>query len=102
MGVMQDEIRFNYHKTMKQAEDLENLARRLNALVSRDIQDGINDIAASWNGETGDDYVKKGERLKQKMAMNAKNLDFAASALKTIAITTYQAEMRAVSLFEKG
>ena len=91
-------IYMDYKKTMNQANELERVARDLKSLANSNFQSSISRLNSNWTGEAASAYIKKANKLKSDMENSANSISKTSSALKTIAITTYKAEMAALAL----
>ncbi len=95
------QIQLHYQNALRQAARLETLADNLNTAARDGIGSAMDEIRAAWTGENADAYLKKGEQLEEKTKKTAKALKSAASAIRTIAVNTYKAEMNALEIANK-
>lgn len=88
----------DFKKARLQAEELSSLATELRKIGNDDLNDSLARISTFWTGENATRFIGKGNQVKGKILKVADQLDSAASAIKTIARQTYEAEMRALQL----
>lgn len=96
-----EEIRLNYRKTLKQADELEEMARQLAFLAMQKSENAVQNIQKSWNGESAKDYYRKGQRITLLMKQHSDSLMKTASILRKTANNTYHAEMKSIEIAEK-
>lgn len=92
------EIRMDYRRALNQAEELERVARDLRRTATNDLQDCISDISHNWTGENSSAYIKKCNTLKTNIEKTARKIEKTAGTIRTVAQTTYHAEMAALNL----
>ena len=90
-----NEIRMKFKAAMAMADRLQELAGKMRNLADERCYGTLRNISNSWKGENADAYLRKGEKVKEKMSRTASDLDNAAGTVRTIARNTYAAEMRA-------
>lgn len=95
------EIQLNYHKTIVQANDLEELADCMDAMRTGTLDESLGSIAATWKGDTANKYHTKGARLSEKIKAHSNELRQTARVLRNAAENTYRAELRVLELAEK-
>lgn len=91
-------IYLEYSKANQQADALDQIAERLGKLSSQQFQECLGQISVNWQGSNADAYIKKGKTLQGNISQTAGELKKAASVIRKIAKTTYDAEMRAREL----
>ena len=89
------EIYFNYDRAIRQANDLEGVAKKLKSAANTDMDNILNDINRAWKSDSTPQYLKKGQKLESDMITSANNLLKIATAIRTIAKTVRDAELRA-------
>lgn len=89
------EIYFNYHKAIRQAGELEQVAERLQRLSTGDIQETMNEINSAWKSDSSPAYLQKGAQLQKNVEATSKNLRNVASSIRTIARRILRAELEA-------
>lgn len=77
------------------ADRLQALSGKLSRLANEQYYGTLRSISNNWKGENAEAYLRKGERVKDKMSGSARDLSRAAETVRTIARNTYNAEMRA-------
>jgi len=86
---------------MQQANDLEDLADRIDTLRIGTVDESLGNIASTWKGDTADKYHNKGARLSEKIKAHSSELRQTARVLRNAAENTYRAELRVLELAEK-
>ncbi len=92
----ESEIRFNYEKSMKQAEELKQIAQSLSKVSTNQLSECLGKIEKNWSGDNSDAYRKKGVKLQGKIETSAKGVKLAAESIETMARNIYRAEMAAL------
>lgn len=95
------EIQLNYRRTLKQADELEEMARQLASLAVHKGENAVQNIQQSWNGESANSYYRKGQRITLLMKQQSDSLMKTASVLRKAANNTYYAEMKSIEIAEK-
>lgn len=86
------QVRSQAQKLDNCANDLQNLQRKLDALM--------NDLRGGWTGESAELYLQKCSELSQKLDASRKNLDRTADAIRTTAKAYRDAELLALQLVQ--
>lgn len=94
-------INFNFNNAKRKAAELEEIAEQLKQIANNDLNGSFQKLSAAWKGEAANDYLKKGEQLRQKLIENARNLENTAATIRNIATRTYRAEMAAYTLAQQ-
>lgn len=95
------EIRFDYNKAIRRAEELEEAARNLRQLSDRELEDSLQSLANAWRGEAANAYIRKGNQLQEKILANARKLTDTAKTIRSTAKRTYDAEMWAYRIAQE-
>ena len=90
-----NEIRMNFRVANAMADRLDELAGKMGSLANERYYGTLRSISNNWKGENAEAYLRKGEKVKDKMSHTAGDLRNAAQTVRTIAKNTYDAEMRA-------
>ena len=77
-------LKINFEKALKQAEELENIAKEIENVAKVDLEDSFNSISRNWTGENSNNYIKKGAKVKEDIKKTAKNLKETAEAIREI------------------
>lgn len=101
MAKTASEIRMDFSRAKRQADQLETLGEELKRLADHKVEDSFERIASVWEGENSEKYRTKGRILEEKLRENAGELLKAADAIRTIAQNIYLAEMRALELAQE-
>ena len=89
------EIYFNYDKAISQANQLDNVAKKLKNAANNNMETILNDVSRAWKSDSAPQYVKKGQKVGNDMNTSAKNLNQIASTIRSIAKTVRDAELEA-------
>lgn len=89
------QIYMDYQQALRKAEELENIADSMKSLASKELQDTLQNVSASWKSVNASNYLEKGEKLGDNITRTAKQIDQVASTIRSVAKRTYEAEMRA-------
>ena len=87
------EIEMNYEQAIEQAKKLEEAATSLSNLSRSKFNNTLQNIRASWSGESADYYLTCGNKLQTNMNKTSSELSSLASDLRRIAKNIYDAEM---------
>lgn len=90
-----DLIEMNFRQAKQQAARLEELGIELENLAKRDFQETMQNLSGVWKGESAEAYMRKGDRLEEKLLNSSARLKRIASTIRAAAQRTYDAEMRA-------
>jgi len=89
------EIYFNYNKAIQQANQLDDIARRLSTMAERNMESILNNVSRAWKSDSTPQYVKKGQKVKGDMNTTVRNLRNIAAAIRKIAKRILEAELEA-------
>lgn len=89
------EIYFNYKKAINQANQLDEVAKKLRNASERSMENILNNVHKSWKSDNSLNYIKKGRQVEQDIASSANNLNKIAAAIRTIATRVRDAELEA-------
>lgn len=90
-----NEIRMNFRVANAMADRLQELAGKMSSLANERYYGTLRNISNNWKGENAEAYLRKGEKVKDRMSRTAADLRNAAETVRTIAKNTYDAEMKA-------
>ncbi len=91
-------IQFNYNKALGQASELKSIASSLKNISESSLVSTMNSISKNWTGSNSDEYVKKGNSLKEKIKHSSDDIYGVAGNLETMAGNIYRAEMEALRI----
>lgn len=94
-------IEFNFSQANRQAQQLDELAKRLKNISDRDLQNVMQEVSSCWQSENASAYLNKGNALQGKMNTTATNLSAIASEIRRVAKNIYDAEMAALQIAEQ-
>ena len=89
------QINLDYQKAIRQADELDAVARDLDSLANNDFQGCLRNVSANWKGENSQAYIRKGNKLKSDINKSATQLRRVASTIRVIARNTRQADINA-------
>ena len=90
-----ESIIFNYQESIRQAERLEETAKKLDRIADNRMKDTENSLRAVWDSDNSEMYYKKFEIVADQIKNDAKNLRSAATTIRNIAESIKQAELEA-------
>lgn len=88
-------IKFDFGKTMNQANQLEEISEDLKRISKNSIPSTMNRMTQGWSGEGAVLFQRKMKMMEKKIYNSARDLEKVSSDIKRSAIATYNAEMRA-------
>lgn len=94
-------IEINYSKAKRQAEELEAAAKRLKTLAESGLEASCGTIAANWQGDNADKYIRKVRKVQGDIKTVSQSLQNTADAIRKIAAATYRADMAALAIAKK-
>ena len=89
------ELYFNYDKAIKQAGEMETVAKKLRKAADGTMDDILNDVNSAWKSDSTPQYIKKVQKVEGDILITAGNLDNIAQAVRTIAQRIKEAELEA-------
>lgn len=91
-------IQMEFSKAKAQADRLDEIARELTQTADSQLGGALSGISKAWKSDSSSAYIKKGKDVQQQLRNRANELRKTASAIRTIAQNTYDAEMNAYRL----
>lgn len=89
---MANGVKFDYKKTMAQAQELDNMAEDLTGRTKQKITTAKDNIKAAWTGNTGKSFANFLEETEKDLDAKAKYLREVAAYLRKAADAMEQAE----------
>ena len=89
------EINFYYRKALKQASQLEDIARRVRNASSNELQSILNQVHSAWQSDSAPAYLQKGRKVQGDINTISGNLNNIASTIRRVAQIIYEAELEA-------
>ncbi len=89
------EIQFNYQKALRQASQLEGIARKLKNASGTELQNILQQVHSAWQSDSAPQYLQKGRKVQGDINTTAGNLNSIASTIRTVAQIIYEAELEA-------
>ena len=96
-----NEIQLNYKRALRQADELDRLARQLKDLEEQNCEDALEGIRNAWEGENAGDFGRKGQRINLLIRQHSSTLRETAAVLRRTAVNTYRAELRSIEIAER-
>ena len=90
-----DRINMDYAGAIRQAEELEQIAGEISTLMNDSFDACMGAVRNSWKGENADRCFGKGQQLKMQVLTTEADLRKAAAAIRSIAKSAREAELRA-------
>jgi len=88
-------IEMDFHKSMQQAQQLEQIAERLKRLVQQNLDIVLYNISVNWRSENSDKFCQKGQTIRSQIIRTARDIDNTAGNIRIIARAAYDAEKKA-------
>jgi len=92
------EIYCNFVAAKRQANELENISRKLKYTAENYIAGKSKSLNSAWNGSASEAFFEKESRLAERILEEAKSLHKTAETIKRIAKRTYDTEMKALDI----
>ena len=86
----------DFVKAYNQADRLEELAAELRQLRDGEYNDCMRQITAAWKSENATAFLKKADRVGDRIGSTAEQLKKTAETIRRIAKRTYDTEMAAL------
>nr|WP_288827934.1 WXG100 family type VII secretion target [uncultured Clostridium sp.] len=94
-------IEFDFRLAKQKANELDEIAENLQNLSNNKFNNTMQNLSASWKGESASLYLNKGQTLQKDMIKTSKNLRQVASTIRAVARRIYEAEMEALRIAEE-
>lgn len=91
-------IQMEFGQAQAQAERLEEIARDIGRIADNSFESVLSGIGSAWQSDSSAGYIRKGRKVQDELRNSAQELIKSASAIRKIAETIYDAEMRALSI----
>lgn len=92
------QIKLDYKKAKKVAEELDDIANNLNKYANEDFANCLKTIEMNWTSESSKDYSKKANKVLGNLNDLKTNIKKAAEVIRTNAAKTYSAELKAIEI----
>ena len=79
------QIELDYYDTIRKADRLEELSRKLRAIAERSVYSGLSAIDSTWSGTAADLYKKKTRIYAEQLLSQAKELEQLAKGIRSSA-----------------
>ena len=94
-------IRLNYQKVLRQADELENIARQLSSLSAQEGENAVRRMHHAWDADTAAGFIRKGLRLTLLMKQHSDVLQKTALVLRSTAKNAYDAELKSIEIAKR-
>ena len=94
------EILFNYAQAMKQADRLDDVARRIERLATDKMESTTGALKSAWQSDSSPQYIRKMGTVQDEIKGNARNIKKVAQRIRTTAEGIKRAELRALEIAE--
>ncbi|MDO4799296.1 MAG: WXG100 family type VII secretion target [Bacillota bacterium] len=91
-------LNFDYHRAIRQANQISNYADQLRNLASQDMKRSIESISAAWQGEAATQFIGHCTRTQTAVSNQASKLQDLAERIREVARIIHEAEERAKEL----
>ena len=88
-------LNFNYNLAIRQAAQIEEIAREMRTLANGKFANAIATVDASWDGDTSIIFLRHCNETKQQITTKATELDNLAQRIREVARILKDAEDRA-------
>lgn len=94
-------IEMDFKNAIRQAENLERIAKEIENLLNGQFDSCMNIVSGNWRGENASSYIRKGNIVREDICCEAKKIRDTAAVVREIARRLYEADMRAYRLARK-
>ena len=88
-------ISFDYNATIRQSEQMRQIALEMRRIADSDMSAAIQNIKANWKGISSDNFCRKFDLLRSKITQESQSIAQAADTLARLAQSIKEAEERA-------
>lgn len=92
------EIIFDYKQAIKQAERLEEIARKLRTLSVDKIENSMGTLKAVWQSDNSHQYYSKVSKVQEDINGTSEYVKKIANSIRTTAEAVKEAELRALEI----
>lgn len=92
------QIEFDFDQARRQANQLEDIAERLESLANHQIEQSNAELPSYWRGKSASLFQQKQEEMKKNVLASSRELRQQAELIRAIARRLYQAEMEALEI----
>ena len=87
------QIRIDFQQAINQAKRLDDIADKLDRTAKKSMENSIQNLASAWKGDNASAFLKKEERLKEKISTTSEHVRAIADDIRRVARAIYDAEM---------
>ncbi len=99
MGFISNFIEINFAEAIKKAEEIEEIAERLENVVSRSVKTDMEELLHGWKGDNASLFLKKQNPLPSEIEATIRDIRRISQRVRRIAQLFYDVEMKAVNIF---
>lgn len=92
------EILFNYAQAMKQADQLDDVARKIGRLATDKMESTTGALKAAWQSDCSPQYIQKMGAVQDEIKGSASSIRKVAQSIRTTAERIRRAELRALEV----
>lgn len=92
------ELYCDYIAARRQANELDNIARKLRSIANSYLPQTNDKLNGNWNGTASEAFLSKQNRRLGQIEAQANSLQQAADTIRRIAKRTYDTEMKALEM----
>lgn len=101
MGLIANIIEINFVEAIKKADEIEEIADRLENVVSRSVQNSMEELSHGWKGENASLFFKRQNPLPSEIQATIRDIRRISQRIRRIAQLFHDVEMKAVNLFSR-
>ena len=102
MGLTKMLIELRFQELKRDAADLEQIAKKIQNIAGRDMAGELQTVSQGWKGDNSRKFMQVGTQVAGEVNDTGKAVEKTASVIRQIAETTYNAEMKALSIIGLG
>lgn len=92
------EILFNYRQAIKQADRLEEIAKKVEKLATNNMSNSLGNLRMAWKSDSSSQYFNKMSKVQGDIKKDAQNLRKVAQSIRKTAESVKTAELRALEI----
>jgi WXG100 family type VII secretion target len=100
-GELVAKIEFNYNKAIKQATQIDDIARDMQRLSDSDMRETLDSISTVWKGEASRQFIGSCAEIQEDIQTRAKELREISRRIREVARTIKEAEEQAQAIVQQ-
>lgn len=96
-----NQIQMNFEKAKLDAQNLDDLATRIDNLAQGKLEDTLDRLSGAWKGDNADLFINKSRQVQTDMKKAAETLRKGVAQIRKTAEETYKTEMRNYEIAQK-